>query len=92
VTSISIDPDGLRVTLSDTRWAHIIAGHPELTDLRADVLGAVHEPTEIIEGRTGQRWYYREGAGPSAWLKVLVAFDDKGNGSVITAFPRRRKP
>jgi len=78
--------------LTDTRWAHIIAGHPELTALRAEVLGAVHEPTQIIEGRTGQLWYYLEGAGPSAWLKVVVAFDKDGNGSVITAFPRRSKP
>jgi hypothetical protein len=92
VTPLAIDPQGRRVKLTDTRWAHITAGHPELAELRAEVLRAVREQTETIEGRTGQRWYYLEGAGPSAWLKVVVAFDDNGNGSVITAFPRRGKP
>lgn len=89
---ISIDPDGRIVRLTDARWTHITAGHPELTELRADVLRAVSEPTETIDARVRQRWYYLHGVGPSAWLKVVVAFDEDGNGSVVTAFSRRRKP
>jgi hypothetical protein len=88
----SVDPDGRTVALTDARWAHISAGHPELSALRTEVLRAVQEPTEVIDRRPGQRWYYLRGAGPSAWLKVVVAFDENGDGAVITAFPRRSKP
>jgi hypothetical protein len=90
--SSTIDPGGRTVILTGARWAHIVAGHPELRSLRSDVLRAVNEPTEVIHIHPGQRWYYLAGAGPSAWLKVVVAFDENGNGAVITAFPRRSKP
>jgi hypothetical protein len=87
-----IDPDGCPVHLTDDRWTHIVEGHPELSDLRAEVLRAIPEPTEIIPARPGQRWYYLRGAGPSAWLKVVVAFDENADGAIITAFPGRSKP
>ena len=90
--SNAIDPDDRRVGLTDARWAHIIDGHPELRRLRAEVLRAVEDPTEVIDARPGQRWYYLRDVGPSAWLKVVVAFNDKGDGSILTAFPGRSKP
>ena len=37
--------------------------------------------------RVGEDWYYLQGAGPSRWLKVVVAFDENNDGSVLTAFP-----
>jgi hypothetical protein len=62
--------------------------HTEPTGLRA-----VRALTEhMVQPPSCQDWFYLEDIGPSRWLKVVVAFDEESNGSVRTAFPRRRKP
>jgi hypothetical protein len=87
------DPLGRTVHLTDERWEHIVDGHPYMAAHQADVLRAIREPSERIEqARPGQDWFYLEGAGPSRWLKVVVAFDEDSTGRVRTAFPRRSKP
>lgn len=87
------DPKGRTVHLTPRRWDHIAYGHPRLRPYRDDVIRAIAEPTEWFEApRPGEAWYYLRGVGPSTWLKVVVAYDEKSTGSVITAFPRRRKP
>jgi hypothetical protein len=92
-TETTIDPQGRIVRLTPRRWDHIAYGHPHLLPHRAAVIRAITEPTEWFEEpRPGQAWYYLSGVGPSAWLKVVVAYDEQSIGSVITAFPRRRKP
>ncbi len=89
----TIDPLGRTVRLAEERWQHIIDGHPYMTPFRAEVLRAVEAPTDLIEGpRPGQDWFYLRDAGPSQWLKVVVAFDEDSVGSIRTAFPRRSKP
>jgi hypothetical protein len=89
----TIDPLGRTVQLAEERWQHIIDGHPYMTPFRTDVLRAVEAPTDLIEQpRPGQDWFYLRGAGPSRWLKVVVAFDEDSVGSIRTAFPRRSKP
>ena len=87
------DPKGREISLDDERWAHIVDGHPELSDFRGDVLRAVEAPTEILAGRApDEEWFYLTDAGPSRWLKVVVVFDPADHGRIITAFGRRRKP
>jgi hypothetical protein len=89
----AVDPLGRTVNLTADRWEHIIDGHPEMASLRGEVLRAIREPSELLRApRVGEDWYYLQGAGPSQWLKVVVAFDENNDGSVLTAFPRRRKP
>jgi hypothetical protein len=86
------DPAGRLVVLTATRWRHVIDGHPELRTYLQDVLKAVQEPTRQLPGRRpGEAWYYLAGAGPSRWLKVVVAYD-QGNGRILTAFARRSLP
>ena len=88
-----VDPHGRTVHLTDERWAHIIRRHPYMDVFQAGVLQAIIAPTEIVDRpRPGQDWYYLQGAGPSRWLKVVVAFDENNTGSIRTAFPRRSKP
>jgi hypothetical protein len=88
-----VDPLGRTVHLTGERWEHIVDGHPYMAAHQADVLRAIREPSERIEqARPGQDWFYLEGAGPSRWLKVVVAFDEESTGKVRTAFPRRSKP
>jgi hypothetical protein len=87
------DPKGREISLDDERWAHIADGHPEMSDMRDDVLRAVKAPSEILAGRAAdEEWFYLAGAGPSRWLKVVVVFDPADRGRIITAFGRRRKP
>ena len=87
------DPLGRTVRLTDDRWAHIVGGHPYMAPHRADVLRAIGNPTErIVQPRAGQDWFYLENAGPSRWLKVVVAFEEQAVGTMRTAFPRRDKP
>jgi hypothetical protein len=89
----AVDPLSRTVHLTTDRWEHIIDGHPEMGSLRGEVLRAIREPSELLRApRVGEDWYYLHGAGPSQWLKVVVAFDENNDGSVLTAFPRRRKP
>ncbi len=89
----AVDPLGRAVHLTADRWEHIIDGHPEMEGLRAEVVRAIREPSELLHSpRVGEDWYYLQGAGPSRWLKVVVAFDENNDGDVLTAFPRRRKP
>jgi hypothetical protein len=88
-----VDPLGRTVHLTAERWEHVIRRHPYMGVFQAEVLQAIVAPTEIVRGpRPGQDWYYLRDAGPSRWLKVVVAFDEESAGSIRTAFPRRSKP
>ncbi len=88
-----VDPDGRGVELSEQRWAHIIAGHPELVPHRSEVLQAVEAPSVRMAGRTlGEEWFYLEAVGPSRWLKVVVRYEATGRGWIVTAFARRSMP
>jgi hypothetical protein len=98
VLATVIDVDGRAVELTEERWAHIVgaeppgAGHPELAQHLDPVLRAVQAPDHRLAGRRdGEEWFYREGAGPSRYLKVVVAYDGR-EGRIITAFGRRSMP
>jgi hypothetical protein len=88
----TLDPDGRRVELTEGRWRHIVAGHPELAPHLAAVTRAVREPDRRMAGReSNEEWFYLESAGPSRWLKVVVHFEG-GLGRIVTAFGRRSMP
>ena len=87
------DREGREVVLTPERWQHIVSGHPEIEAYEAEVRRAVESPTAVRPGReAAEEWLYREGVGPSRWLKVVVVFDNEDSGRIITAFARRRKP
>ncbi len=87
-----LDSLGRKVELTQRCWDHIVGGHPELAPFMAEVLQAVRAPTLTLAGRrSGEDWFYLEGAGPSRWLKVVVSYD-AGAGRIITAFARRSQP
>jgi hypothetical protein len=98
VLATMLDPDGRPVDLLAERWAHIVgdrparAGHPELRPHRGDIMQAIRQPTARRPGRIpGEEWFYLADAGPSRYLKVVVAFR-AGRGTIITAFARRSMP
>jgi uncharacterized protein YuzE len=72
----ALDPDGRLVELTEERWQHITIGHPELRVHLRDVMEAVRTPDRRLRGRQGsEEWFYREGAGPSRWLKAVVHYE-----------------
>lgn len=78
--------------LTVERWEHISVEHPELVAHRAEVMATVQVPSLQLPGlRSNERWYYLEPAGPSRWLKVVVAYEGE-RGWIVTAFARRRLP
>lgn len=89
------DPDGRLVELTAERWEHIVDtgdGHPELEPYQDDLLKVVHLPDRRMPGRrANEEWFYREGVGPSQWLKVVVAYEG-GRGWIVTAHGRRSLP
>lgn len=74
---------GARVRLPAERWAHILAGHPELDAQRGDVLSTVAEPDEIRAGRDGALLAIRA-VGPARWIAVVYRELD-ADGFVVTA-------
>jgi hypothetical protein len=90
IAALTRDPQLRRVMLTVDRWTHIVARHPELSDLQDPVVQAVHSPTIQQARPDGEAWFYIPG-GPSAWLKVVVVYSGD-TGRIITAFPRRAMP
>lgn len=90
--TMATDPDGKPVELTAERWHHIRTGHPDLAPYRDAVLTGISSPTMRRPGREPHEWWhYLQGAGPSRWLKVVVAYDGD-RGYVRTAFARRSFP
>lgn len=88
----TVDPDGRRVVLTFERWRHIGEDHAELARQRGDVLAAVANPDERLNGRDpGEVSFYRRTARPSRWVKVVVHYEGS-EGRIVTAFPRRWSP
>lgn len=87
------DPRGRLVVLTRPRLDHIRTEHAEMSGLVHKLLRAIRDPDDVLDGwEDDEEWYYLAGAGPSAWIKVVVAFDRFATGRIITAFPRRAKP
>jgi hypothetical protein len=86
------DPDGRLVVLSRERWAHILGEHPYIGVDRETLLKVVAAPDARVHGRRpGEEHFYRQGAGPSAWIRVVVHYE-RDRGLIVTAFPRRAFP
>lgn len=70
----------------------MLFGHPYIGVAPEDIVDAVARPDARMVG-PGQfeEWFYREGAGPSAWIKVVVHYEYR-RGLILTAFPRRTYP
>jgi len=53
------DPRGREVLLTEHRWQHIVAGHPELAAHEEEVLRTIEAPTEALPGREAdEEWFY----------------------------------
>jgi len=85
VTSVN----GVPIRLTEERWEHIQAGHPEMAD-EEEVLRTVRAPDRVLESEAGELIAARR----RGHLHVLVIYRDVGqyDGFVITALFMRRMP
>jgi hypothetical protein len=87
------DPKGREVDLTATQWAHVVKRRGRLARLQDVILKAVTEPDAVVEApdADNELWYYIEHAGPTRWLRVVVAYEGD-RGFIVTAFPRHKRP
>lgn len=95
VLEVLVDPAGRIVELTVARWVHIVLRHPEMIDQRPAIAKTIQMPDFIQPDPRPQRYrYYREGEGPSRWVRAVVGFDTESAepGEVLTAFAQHRSP
>lgn len=87
----TVDPRGQRVICTTECWnEHILDAHPEMAGREGLVIEAINSPKPgfIYQDRdypNRNLYYHRPGATPY-YIKVIVEFNEAGNGEVITAF------
>jgi hypothetical protein len=79
---------GVRIRLTDERWAHITEEHGELAGLRQDVLATIDAPASIFAGHNGAKLALRELEAEKYLVVVYRELAD--DGFIITAFLTRR--
>lgn len=86
---------GVRIRLTNERWAHITAHHPELSRQRRKVLETVRHPDQVLQGDFGEklavRLYRRT---PVSSKRLVVAYREVSltDGFIITAYFASRAP
>ncbi len=83
----AVSVSGKRVRLSEERWGHIQARHPELQGWRDRVLEAVANPKFVVGGRYGELLAAKSyhSAGRPVFL-VVVYRESSRDGFIITAY------
>jgi hypothetical protein len=82
-------PDGIRVVVFEDTWRHHIldprVGHAEMAPYLDALLAVIATPDHREpDERRGRERFYKQGAGPSRWLMVVVSFEQEP-ARVITA-------
>ena len=86
--SAATSKNGIRIRLTDERWAHISEEHCELAGMRLDVLETIADPVRILAGNEAELLAVRE-MEPGKFL--VAVYRERGHdGFVITAFLTRR--
>ncbi|SMB98433.1 hypothetical protein SAMN00808754_2327 [Thermanaeromonas toyohensis ToBE] len=80
---------GIWIRLPEERWQHIVEEHPELEDLRQEVLLTVERPLKVLAGSRGELLAVRE-MRPGKFLVVVYKETSSDDGFIITAFLTRR--
>jgi hypothetical protein len=84
---------GVPIRLTEERWQHIVAGHPEMTNERDRVLQTVEAPDVVQSGDFGELLairYWPVTALGSKFVVVAYREIDRTDGFVLTAYLARR--
>jgi hypothetical protein len=87
------DREGREVVLLARIWTgKILRDHLEMAGHLTAVVQTVRDPQHIEpDAIPGRERLYRQGAGPSRWLLMVVSFEQQP-GRVITALANRKDP
>lgn len=80
---------GVSIRLTDVRWRHIVARHPEMAEELGRIAETLRDPDMLQEGDYGATLAVRSFPKTSLSKKyVIVVFreTDRQNGFVITAY------
>jgi hypothetical protein len=88
VTDTAPSRNGIRIRLTDERWAHISGEHGELTSLRSEIMETVAKPMRILAGDWGE--LLAVGELEVGKYIVVVYRELERDGFIITAFLTRR--
>jgi hypothetical protein len=81
--------NNIPIRLTDERWQHIVTRHPEMNDLKKQVLETVTKPDMIQKGDFGEllaiRFYHKTPL-TSKFLVVAYREVSPGDGFIITAY------
>ena len=75
---------GVPIRLTTERWSHIVENHDDLAGYRDDVLTAIEEPDEVLQGKTNELIALK--SVPARTLVVVYRETSSNDGFVITAF------
>jgi hypothetical protein len=79
---------GLSIRLPEERWQHIMDGHPELANLRSEIVQAIEAPDKILAGGDGELLAIKP--LDNGKILVVVYRECEEDGFVITAYLTRR--
>jgi hypothetical protein len=85
--------NGVPLTLTRSRWAHIVERHPELRLQRSRVIETIAEPDVVQQGDYGALLaarYYNQPGAVNLFVVVVYREVDETRGFVITAYVARR--
>jgi hypothetical protein len=88
---IASTKNGLTIRLTEERWQHITAGHPELLNLQSEILQTIENPDKILEGNNGELLAVKL-LGDNKYLVTIYKEeeDDDDDGFIITAYLTKR--
>ena len=79
---------GLSIRLPEERWQHIMDEHPELANLRSEIVHAIETPDKILAGSDGELLAIKP-LDNGKYL-VVVYRECEEDGFVITTYLTRR--
>lgn len=81
--------NGLTIRLTEERWQHITAGHPELLNLQSETLQAIENPDKILEGNNGELLAVKL-LGDNKYLVTIYKEEEEEDRFIITAYLTKR--
>ena len=81
--------NGLTIRLTEERWQHITAGHPELLNLQSETLQAIENPDKILEGNNGELLAVKL-LGDNKYLVTIYKEAEEEDRFIITAYLTKR--
>ena len=82
--SVALSINGIPISLSPERWAHVVGSHDDLEGCYEDALRAIESPESLLDGYRGSLIAARE-VEAGRFLAVIYREVSGEEGTVLTA-------